>query len=290
MAFCFIYPPPNWMTPNNAITSDQSKVGPKKLAIGIFTMDKKVELRQTIRSINDCQLQTDFGYKYFFVIGRPSAAYQLTVQQEIEQYEDIIVLDIKENMNEGKTFDFFKHVTNDPDLSRYEYVGKFDDDLFIVVPNFEPQMKRFDQICLKSKQRWCYIGIPAEFEPDQYKYRYFCGFAQILSMNLAKQMVANSQNEQNKIGQEDYLMTVWLRTLGSFDQQSWIEMPKETYTSLNSEDWCIESLKKSKKDRSDKEKIWCKQTYNTGNISVIHNCKKHEHWTEVANSFGGFCK
>jgi hypothetical protein len=47
----------------------------------------------------------------------------------IHRYNDIIVLDMQENMNDGKTFTFFQHVAHSG--AHFDFVLKGDDDACI---------------------------------------------------------------------------------------------------------------------------------------------------------------
>ena len=53
------------------------------------------------------------------------------LEREINQFQDLVLLDMKENMNEGKTYEVIKWIYAN---RRAEFVMKSDEDSFVNVP------------------------------------------------------------------------------------------------------------------------------------------------------------
>ncbi|ETO25647.1 hypothetical protein RFI_11488 [Reticulomyxa filosa] len=114
---------------------------PKKLLLyGILTVDSKFARRMLIRSILLYEKPWDYDIDVYFVLGRLSKDYVSLVQFENDTFHDIIVLDIKESMNDGKTFAYFEYVANHHLYRQlYAFVGKFDDDTYTHFVNLHKQ-------------------------------------------------------------------------------------------------------------------------------------------------------
>ena len=105
------------------------------LFIGIFSTLNHQDRRDLIRSYLNKTLDhfdTD-AIKYNFIIGKPSSYREYKIlNEENDIYNDISVLDVNENMNDGKTYEFFKSVV---DINEHDetfnpkFVLKCDDDV-----------------------------------------------------------------------------------------------------------------------------------------------------------------
>lgn len=64
------------------------------------------------------------------------------IKQEISQYEDLVLLDITENMNEGKTWEMLNWIY----LNRKaDFVMKSDEDSFVNIPALVSRLHLFKQ-------------------------------------------------------------------------------------------------------------------------------------------------
>ncbi|CAG8798457.1 3317_t:CDS:2, partial [Racocetra persica] len=63
-----------------------------------------------------------------FILGLPEDEYMDKLEEESKMYGDIIILNITENMNEGKTFEYFSWFAKHREDN---YMTKLDDDTFI---------------------------------------------------------------------------------------------------------------------------------------------------------------
>jgi hypothetical protein len=96
------------------------------------------------------------------VLGRPREKWSKRIALEMEMFNDIVVLDVGENMNKGKTFEFFKWANENATVPVYyttggegddgkrevgvgfkkvDYVVKADDDSFIVLSELERHLR-----------------------------------------------------------------------------------------------------------------------------------------------------
>ncbi|KZS96018.1 hypothetical protein SISNIDRAFT_407753 [Sistotremastrum niveocremeum HHB9708] len=92
---------------------------PAGILLGVFTTDHAVERRMLIRSTWARHVRSRNGAGagddgrgtsrtiIKFILGRPRSKWERRVQLEMETYNDIVILPITENMNDGKTHAFF---------------------------------------------------------------------------------------------------------------------------------------------------------------------------------------
>lgn len=91
-------------------------LAPVDVFVGVFSVDNAYERRHLIRNTyaaHTLPLDPRTGMptsnvQVKFVIGRPRKAHARRVALEMEMFNDLVVLDIPENMNQGKTHAFFK--------------------------------------------------------------------------------------------------------------------------------------------------------------------------------------
>ncbi|TPX35289.1 hypothetical protein SmJEL517_g02353 [Synchytrium microbalum] len=170
----------------------------KVLLLGIFSTAEKFGRRQVIRSTY-LQHRTS-RIDAIFVIGKPKndvmGAY---VALENQLYSDILVLNITENMNEGKTYEYFAAVGRDFEDDEYLYVAKADDDSFILLPRLEYRL----DVEGADKRTGAYFGHQWDF--------YMSGWCYGLSWDLVKWVAHDSHPKANAIGHEDSMTGKWLR-------------------------------------------------------------------------------
>ena len=150
-------------------------LAPVDLFVGVFSRDSSAERRSVIRhtyaahtlpvSPKDGTSMANVQLK--FILGKPRGKFLRSVLLEQEMYNDIVILDIEENMNRGKTLEYFTWaaenatvpiVVGDPLSSqeetpsvsgkarnvrwkRADYVIKADDDAFIVLKELERHLR-----------------------------------------------------------------------------------------------------------------------------------------------------
>ena len=84
-----------------------------------------------------------------FVIGMPPQDYpgmEMFLEWEAERYNDLQILNQTENMNEGKTMEYFSSLarafpSNNPAERPWDYAMKADDDTLIIIPNLLERLR-----------------------------------------------------------------------------------------------------------------------------------------------------
>lgn len=91
-------------------------LAPVDVFVGVFSIDSAYERRHLIRSTyatHELPLDPHTGkptsnVQVKFIIGKPRQAHARRVALEMETFNDLVVLDMEENMNRGKTHAFFR--------------------------------------------------------------------------------------------------------------------------------------------------------------------------------------
>lgn len=126
----------------NVLKALNPTTGSSKLAfIGIFNKVDNLERRALLRMAYS-RIPSQFTLK--FVIGRPTnITLKNLINLEQKTYNDILLLNTTlENMNSGKTFDYFKKVWIDYAL--HDFFLKMDDDAFAVLSNWVGFLQSLD--------------------------------------------------------------------------------------------------------------------------------------------------
>jgi hypothetical protein len=158
---------------------------PVNVFVGVFSVDSSYERRHLIRQTyarhslpidprtgkpaNNVQLK--------FILGRPRSNHARRIALEMETFNDLVVLDTRENMNRGKTHAYFTWaaenatvpvyytppVSNSGQVERVgvgfrkaDFVVKADDDSFLVLSELERHLR----IAPKDNTYWgCQLSI-----------------------------------------------------------------------------------------------------------------------------------
>lgn len=156
------------------LNEDTDHLAPVDLFVGVMSYDKSFERRQAIRHTyatmtlpEDPQTGQVLGnIQVKFILGRPRKAYAQRVAMEMEMYNDLVILDMRETSNSYKTLRFFKWAAENgtvpilvprkdngligaPSLDQKydvhwklaDYVMKADDDSFIVLDQLERRLR-----------------------------------------------------------------------------------------------------------------------------------------------------
>lgn len=138
---------------------------PVGIFVGVFSMDSGVKRRELVRHSYAAhpfsRTESTKNIRVRFIIGRPRSEYVEAVKAEQEEYGDIVVLDIEENMNSGKTHAFFSWAAEGATVPHWEYprsddeersavymgerpaqyVIKADDDAFLMLGELERRLR-----------------------------------------------------------------------------------------------------------------------------------------------------
>ncbi|CAG8764412.1 9991_t:CDS:1, partial [Funneliformis caledonium] len=114
---------------------------------------------------------------------------------ENNTYGDLIMLDIEENMNNGKAYFYWKWVAGYTD-TQYNYVIKADDDAFVHFQNLALNLRPLPREHL-------YYGLES---PDHFIF----GELEVLSVDHARMIASSPYNQTEWNGNEDRFLGYWL--------------------------------------------------------------------------------
>lgn len=173
-----------------------------RILLGVFSVASKVERRNLMRMAYGIQTTIQAQVTLRFIIGKPKSNEEnLSVGLESLHYRDIMVLDIEENMNHGKSFTFFSSVAAMG--VHYDYVMKVDDDSYVRLENLAKSLQPLP----RNDLYYGYV-LPCENQ-DAYAW-YMAGMGYVLSWDLVE-WVRDSPIPRNATeGTEDQLMGGWL--------------------------------------------------------------------------------
>jgi hypothetical protein len=178
-------------------TPDSKAIGTnsRQLFVGIITTIAKFERRSLIRATYLSMRPPEITL--MFIVGTPkNDDEKRIVKFETLKFNDIIVLDCEENMNSGKSIEYFRHVSQ---FAEYDYFMKADDDVYLHLPN----LSSLAQVLPKENT---YYGRMVTF-----KLGFFmagCGY--ILSKDLATFIGHNPDCYKTKQHQEDEQISICL--------------------------------------------------------------------------------
>jgi len=98
----------------------------KLVLYGIFSVASEFEKRKIVRSKKSCHMNNEF-HSTVFVIGAPDNVqdHKHLISESLI-YNDIFVLNCKENMNDGKSFQYFRQAVSE--MPCFRFYAKIDDD------------------------------------------------------------------------------------------------------------------------------------------------------------------
>ncbi|CAK9784825.1 hypothetical protein CC85DRAFT_259945 [Cutaneotrichosporon oleaginosum] len=226
---------------------------PTTVYVAVFTYDVGVDRRNLIRqsyaSHPRSRTPGTEGVRLRFIMGRPRPQFKHMVDAEVEEYEDIVILDTDENMNQGKTYTFLSWAADNATVPDYEYpsyprseasalefaaqrergeepmpiyrgekkpdyIAKADDDAFIMLGELERHLR----VTPRNKTYWGYLV----------RERFMAGECYALSRDLVEYIRDTEDLRDHIHGKEDKLVSKWLRTHPDkekilwFSERTWI--------------------------------------------------------------------
>ncbi|GLJ31955.1 hypothetical protein SUGI_0643270 [Cryptomeria japonica] len=116
-------------------------------------------------------------------------------------YNDIIILNCEENMDQGKTYTYFSSL---PKIGlQYDYVMKADDDVFFRIDKLAESLKPLPRIDT-------YYGFVLPCEKVDPFDKYMSGMGYALSWDLVKWIEESPIAKNNSVGPEDLMVGRWL--------------------------------------------------------------------------------
>lgn len=135
------------------------------------------------------------------------------VALEIMRYDDIIILNCKENMKQGKTYTYFSCLpemltnstsTNVGSYPPYHYVMKTDDDSYVRVTNL---VEVFEAIASRRLVLWLCIPCPS-MDPFV---QHMSGMGYLVSWDIVEWIKDSDIPKNHTIGSEDKTFGDWMR-------------------------------------------------------------------------------
>ncbi|GLT80382.1 hypothetical protein SLA2020_518240 [Shorea laevis] len=203
-------------------TSDQSYTFPThdqnsssddiRILIGIPTLPDQYQRRHFLRMIYGTQSPVGAKIDLKFVFCNLTKEDQkVLVALEIMRYDDIMILDCKENMNKGKTYTFFSSLPELFNVSDgsgpyppYHYVMKLDDDTYLRLGSFVDSLRPLPREDL-------YYGYVIPCPSMDPFVRYMSGMGYLVSWDIAEWITESDIPKQHLEGPEDKVFGEWLK-------------------------------------------------------------------------------
>ncbi|XP_058067948.1 uncharacterized protein LOC131217168 [Magnolia sinica] len=180
-----------------------------RLLIGIMTRADLYRRRDLLRLVYGVQSPSNAQVDVKFVLCSLTKEDQkVLVALEIMRYNDIIILNCTENMNNGKTYTYFSSLPEildrtDGEDRPYDYVMKADDDVYFRLDRLVDNL-----ISLPREDMYYGFVIPCrEMNPIG---RYMSGMGYALSWDLVEWIRSSDVAKNHVAGTEDKLVGEWL--------------------------------------------------------------------------------
>lgn len=187
------------------------------LLIGILTRADLYSHRHFLRMLYGIQSSyvADIDVKFVFC-NLTKVEQRVLIALENLRFNDIIILNCTENMNNGKTYTYFSSL---PTIlsRRYDYVMKADDDVFIRLEPLSVSLRRLNRSDL-------YYGSVIPCQSNNPFVEYMSGMGYLLSWDLVEWIAASDIPAENVVGPEDKMVGKWL-TMGGKAKNRYSEKP-----------------------------------------------------------------
>lgn len=222
---------------------------PVNIFVGVLTMDTKFDRRQMIRDTYLMYKPDNVIFK--FVLGRPSDDPKVLskLEEEYHKYGDLMFLDIEENMNEGKTYEYLKFMADTYNSTGLDYVFKADDDSYIRLDRLEMDMR-------KQKRQMLYWGYLVGNT-------FMGGECYGLSFDLVKWISTSQTAQKYKTGHEDSQVQKWFKW-ASIDYKVHYS-PRNCYIY----------------DDPESDSVYARALTNDSRTIVVHNLKRNDRFMAI---------
>jgi hypothetical protein len=178
------------MIPKHAIAIPEP-VKQKLAIIGILTTPQKFQQRSVIRGTYLRHKPDEIDVK--FVMCTPPKQDEDSIRKEAAITDDIIIMDCEENMDNGKSMDWFTFASK----FKHKFIFKGDDDVVIHLPKFAEDLKNYDGSVYYGRR--CNYG------------NYFmAGFLYGFSHDLVDIIATNETIRGFRVGFEDRIAKTWV--------------------------------------------------------------------------------
>jgi Galactosyltransferase len=210
---------------NTALASRLCPAGSRKSVLyGVFSTAGKVLFRNATREQVQCGLNSN-GHSTVFVVGAPRTEREHeTMRAESAVHGDVFTLTCQENMNEGKSYTYFKEALQQ--LPCFDFYAKVDDDTAFAPAKLSAKLRSMpndmaliigrthsiDDLWLLSL-KWIYYG----FRDLSWALRqnYTAGLLYVLSTQAVKQWIELNPLSTQLYGDEDVRTSYYMDLIGA---------------------------------------------------------------------------
>lgn len=142
----------------------------------------------------------------YFVLGIPKTGISPALASEIQNEKDIVLLNVTENMNDGKTFTWFKWTfdTMFPKTPSVRFVAKLDEDEYFNPVSLAADL---DTIWSQYDGQRIYYGLDVPYQ--SVPFRYMSGMGIFLSREIVEWVSTSQIPLKNLHGHEDQQVGKW---------------------------------------------------------------------------------
>ncbi|XVF34227.1 hypothetical protein REPUB_Repub18cG0041100 [Reevesia pubescens] len=181
-----------------------------RILIGILTLPDQYQRRHFLRLIYGTQSPAGAQVDVKFVFCNLTKEDQkVLVALEIMRYDDIIILNCKENMNKGKTYTFFSSLpeilnSSDRPYPPYHYVMKGDDDTYLRLENLVESLRPLP----REDLYYGYVIPCPSMDPFVH---YMSGMGYLVSWDIVEWIRESDIPKNHLEGPEDKVFGEWIR-------------------------------------------------------------------------------
>lgn len=187
-----------------------------RIFIGILTVPHLHERRHLLRLVYSLQARslgtTKVDVRFVFCHSM-NEEQKTFLKLEIKQYNDIIILDCFENLNDGKTYTYLSSLPSmlpeTGDGRPYDYVVKTDDDAYFRLDNLAKLLRDKPRQDLYYGMELGCVGAQIACGVNN---TFMAGFGYVLSWDLVEWIAESEIARNNKVGLEDVMLGKWLNT------------------------------------------------------------------------------
>ncbi|KAJ9689468.1 hypothetical protein PVL29_014919 [Vitis rotundifolia] len=181
-----------------------------RIFIGILTLPDQYQRRHLLRIIYGTQSPAGAKVEVKFVFCNLTKEDQkVLVALEIMRYDDIIILNCTENMNQGKTYTYFSSLpemlnSTEGPSPPYHYVMKADDDTYLRLDNLVESLRPLPREDL-------YYGCVVPCRSMDPFVHFMSGMGYLVSWDIVEWIRVSEIPKNHMVGPEDRVFADWLR-------------------------------------------------------------------------------
>ncbi|KAJ9689467.1 hypothetical protein PVL29_014918 [Vitis rotundifolia] len=181
-----------------------------RILIGILTLPDQYHRRHFLRMIYGTQSPAGAKVDVKFVFCNLTKEDQkVLVALEIMRYDDIIILNCTENMNQGKTYTYFSSLpemlnSTEGPSPPYHYVMKADDDIYLRLDKLVESLRPLP----REDLYYGYVIPCGSMDPFHH---YMSGMGYLVSWDIVEWVSVSEVSRNHLEGSEDRVFGDWMR-------------------------------------------------------------------------------